>query len=193
MKLIFYSNYRFKIIPIKIPTDVCVCMCVCNLISLSKHSYGNAKGKEQLRIFDKDELGGFAGLDIKTYFKTSVVKTAWQTNREKGEPRNRPILNRTFDLLSSLHCREFTINDAGSAEQLPMKRNKTGTYLTPEANMASKYESPNNKASRKITQEDIFPYPKVERDISNQTSRKETDKWDYIKLGSSAQRMLLRE
>ena len=74
-------------------------MCVCKLISLSNHSYENAKGKEQIRIFDEDELGGLAILDIKTYFKTSVVKTVWQTNREKGEPIYSPILKRTFDLV----------------------------------------------------------------------------------------------
>lgn len=45
-------------------------MCVCNLINLPKHSFGNAKGKVQIRIFDEDELGGFAILNIKTYFKT---------------------------------------------------------------------------------------------------------------------------
>ena len=57
-------------------------------------------------------------------------------DREKEEPRDRPILNETFDFLSSLHCRKFSINNAGSVEKLSMEGNETWTYLTPEANMS---------------------------------------------------------
>lgn len=46
-------------------------------------------------------------------------------DREKEEPRDRPILNETFDFLSSLHCRKFSINNAGSVEKLSMEGNET--------------------------------------------------------------------
>ena len=143
MTILPKAIYRFNAIPIKIPTQF--------FIDLERTITNFIWKNKKLRIvktilYNKGTSGGITIPDIKLYYRTTVMKTAWywHKNREVDQwnwIEDLDINPHTFTMMLKLHNEKKEVSSTHGAEinwMSTCRRMKIGLYLSPCTKLKSK-------------------------------------------------------